>query len=122
MDNRKYLIQVMIAIARADEEFASVEREHIQQLMGFLQLDEEAQREAMAWMSAPIAPAFPGPDVLPSYDVRRYVFQHALITAYADGVIHEAERAHLDKLAMVLELREEDVAKGWQRARPISAG
>ena len=121
MDNRKYLIQVMVAIARADEELASVEREHIHQLMGFLRLDEEAQREAMAWMSAESAPPLPGPESLPSYDVRRYVFQHALITAFADGVIHEAERTHLDKLATVLELKEEDVVKGWQRARPSSA-
>ncbi len=113
------LLQTMIAVAKADGDFAEVERERIEQLIDFVRLGPEARAEVEAMLEAPEAPPLPRPDELPSYEHRMYLFQQALMLAYEDDVIEDSERRHLEQLAEALELRDEDVSRGWQRAREL---
>lgn len=109
----------MIAIARADGDFAAVERDHIMKLIDFLRLDGAERAEVEALVDAPEPPDLPSADVLPAYDARLYVFQHALMIAFADGLIQDGERSRIDQLARVFELEAKDVERGWQRAREM---
>lgn len=116
---REVLMQAVIATAYADGEVAEVEKARISQLIDFLRLEGDARARVEAMMDADARPELPAPADLPSYDMRLYTFQQALILAFEDGVIHRGEEEHLDSLAQALELRPGDVEKGWQRAREM---
>ncbi len=108
-----------ISVARADDDFAQVERDHIVKLLDFLRLEGDERAEVVALMDAPESPALPDTSMLPAYDARLYVFQHALLIAFADGLIRDDERTRIEQLAEVFELKPEDVERGWQRAREM---
>jgi uncharacterized tellurite resistance protein B-like protein len=119
LNDRVTLIQAMVAIAHSDGEFADVERDRIERLMDFLRLDPAARAYVDGLLAGGVAPEMPPRAELPKYETRLYIFQHALIMAYEDGVLSAGEQTHLASLAEHFELSPEDVDKGWARAREM---
>lgn len=120
LDDRVTLIQAMLAIAHSDGEFAEVERHRIERLMNFLRFDSEARAYVDRVLASGQAPEMPPRDELPKYETRLYIFQHALIMAFEDGVLSDDEKTHLEALAEHFELTQGDIEKGWTRAREMA--
>lgn len=120
-DDRMVLLRAMVAIARADGQVDPTETARIRQICSFLRLDEamEAEVTAMLEPGAPV-PALPDPSELPAYEVRLYVFQQALMMAFADGVIDDQERALTQRLAEALQLEARHVEVAWRRAAEMT--
>ncbi len=120
-DDRMVLIRAMVAIARADGNVDPSEEARIRQICSFLRLDEamEASVAAMLAPGAPV-PELPDPSELPAYEVRLYVFQQAIMMAFADGVIDTQERALTERLAAALQLKARHVEVAWRRAEEMT--
>ncbi|MEZ4266794.1 MAG: DUF533 domain-containing protein [Myxococcota bacterium] len=120
-DDRMVLIRAMVAIARADGNVDASEEARIRQICSFLRLDAAMEGEVAA-MLAPNAPVpqLPDPSELPAYEVRLYVFQQALMMAFADGVIDTQERELTERLAEALQLAPRHIEVAWRRAEEMT--
>lgn len=115
------LLRAMVAIARADGQIDASEEARIRQICSFLRIDDAMDVEVAAMLApgAP-APALPDPSELPAYEVRLYVYQQALMMAFADGVIDDQERALTQRLAEAMQLEQRHIEVAWRRAQEMT--
>ena len=117
--DRVALLEVLIALAYSDGDFADVERQRIVGLIDFFNLSEEDSSHVHRLLNAP-PQELPTVATMPAYHLRRYVFTQAVMLAYEDGVIDEGEQELLERLAQSLELNQDDVDTAWVRAEELA--
>jgi uncharacterized membrane protein YebE (DUF533 family) len=114
------LVRAIVAIARADGTLADEEMVQVRRIVAFLGLEgaHEQEVEAMLDLAQP-TPHLPNESELPEYGARLYVFQQALVMAFADGVIHQNEEKAIQALASAMKLEKGHIETAWRRAKEM---